>query len=208
MIQFSTSTPNKSPPLPVLTMQERLYHWETTAMTFSGYHTILKILCSQSNFNIHLNSHTTAAEISWKHIESPWRFKLLQNKATSLGFLKVKLHTHTTYFPDFDTPTNTWLYLYIKNLEIATRLNQIYFGCFHGKTELNILCLDPTAESKWTENSQLFSSWAKCAICSHEVHLLVATVLQHYHKVPCDRGLVYKPKKILWATESNVPDSH
>lgn len=89
----------------------------------------------------------------------------------------------------------------------CVRGNQIYFGCFHGKTELNILCLDPTAESKWIENSQLFLSWAKCAICSHKVHLLVATVLQHYHKVPCDQGLVYKSRKILWVTESNIQDS-
>lgn len=40
----------------------------TYSDAFSGYHTIitiLKILCSQSNYNIHLNSHTTAAEISW-----------------------------------------------------------------------------------------------------------------------------------------------
>lgn len=66
---FSSSTPNKSPPFPVLTGQERLDHWETTAMMYfqatTLYTTILKIPCSQSNSNIHLNSHRTAAAISW-----------------------------------------------------------------------------------------------------------------------------------------------
>lgn len=73
---FSTSIPNKPPPVPILTRQETLYHWETTAvMLFQATTlciTILKIPCSQSNFNIHLNSHTTAAEISWYVSGNTW----------------------------------------------------------------------------------------------------------------------------------------
>lgn len=155
------------------------------------YITILKTLCSQSNFNIHVNSHTTLQQ-QFPHVCQEAHRQPKKQCKEIIGIMVLDF----TYIPE------TW-----KWQITCVRENQIYFGCFHGKTELNILCLDPTAESKWIENSQLFLSWAKCAICSHKVHLLVATVLQHYHKVPCDQGLVYKSRKILRVTESNTQDS-
>lgn len=181
---FSASTPNKPPPLPYLTSQERLYNRETPAiMLFQATTlciTILKILCSQSNFNIHINSHTTAAGLSWYVSGNTW------TAHEDLNYYKIKQHPWSssrwsltptphiflilTLLPtlDFTYIPETW-----KWQLVCIEENQIYLGCFHGKTELNILCLDSTAESKWIENSQLFLSWAKCAICSHEVHVLV-----------------------------------
>lgn len=208
----STSTSNKFPPI-LLTRKERLHHWETPiVMLFQATTlciTILKILCSQSNYNIHLNSHTTAAEISWyvsgntgtahedlnyyKIKQHPWSSSRWSFTPTPQIFLILTLLPTLEF--TYVSETWKWQLVYVGE-------NQLYFGRFHGKTEVNILCLDPKAKSKWTENSQLFLSWAKCAICSHKVHLLVATVLQHYHKVPCDQGLVHKSRKILWVTES------
>lgn len=154
-------------------------------------------------------SISTAAEISWY---------VSRNTGTAyedLNYYKIKQHPWSSSRWSFTPTPQIFLILtLLPTLEftyisetwkwqlVYVGENQLYFGCFHGKTELNILCLDPTAKSKWTENSQLFLSGAKCAICSHKVHLLVATVLQHYHKVPCDQGLVHKSRKTLWVTES------
>lgn len=142
------------------------------------------------------NTRTAHKDLNYYKIKQhPWSSPRWSFTHTSQIFLILTLLPT----PDFTYLSETW-----KWQLVCVGENQIYFGSFHGKTELNILCLDPTAESKWIENSQLFLSWAKCAICSHEVHLLAATVLQHYHKAPRDWGLVYKSRKILWVTESKT----
>lgn len=53
------------------------------------------------------------------------------------------------------------------------------------------------------KNSQLFSSRAKCAICSHEVHLLVATVLQHITKCQAIKEWCINQEKD-WVIECNT----